>query len=448
MIVSFRHPDGCKESTRISSSIDAAGTTLTVLNTEGLVADDYIILGTVGSECTEIVKITSVDSDTQLTIGATNFAHDIDDLVSFVPYNQIAFYSATTETGTKTKQGSNVDLDVDDLVTEVNLASVSSGYVFARYYNSTSAAWSGYSSSVPVSGFAENSLRYIIDMARLRTQELKEDLVSDDDLLKIAKECSDEIETVKKNWSFTQESTDTNLTAAIQTYAKPTDLAGYESIASMYLGYDNASLNYIDLKEFRYKMRSMPKTVSTAQITSGSTTINVKDTTAFGTSGTLALNGDTSIPYTGKTNKSFTGVTGVTGTHASGVEIFKSSDLDQPTDYTIWEDNLLLYPPVDKFYNLNIDYYKSIPRMTTVSSTTSVPMPSLFIWYLMSEIFRMRSRTTRANFYATKFETMLKSIKMKDRHLQRLKMLPDKSYIQSAIESADLVLEERIKGGA
>jgi len=184
-IASFQHPDGVRESTRITEKISAAGTTLNVRNTEGLVDDDYIILGTIGNEKTEIVRIdATVSSNTQLTITATKFAHDVDDLVSYIPYNQIQFFSATTKSGTKTQQGSNTDLEVDDFVTEANLSSVSSGYVFARYYNSTSLAESDYSPAVPVTGFTEDSLRHIIDMARLRTQEKTEDLVSDDDLLK------------------------------------------------------------------------------------------------------------------------------------------------------------------------------------------------------------------------------------------------------------------------
>ena len=447
-IVSFRLPDGVRESTRLTSSVSAAGTTLSVRNTDGLSADDYIIIGTVGEEQTEIVKIATVDSDIQLTVGAVKFAHDRDDLVSYIPYDQIEYFSSTTPTGAKTDLSVRVDLEVDDLVTETDITTVSSGYVFSRYYNSTTTGHSGYSPAVPVTGFTENSLRYIIDMARLRTQEKTEDLVSDDDLLKVAKECTDQIETVRKNWSFVQASTDVVLTAAVQTYSTPSTLAGYESIASVYLGYDNTELSYVDLKDFRYSMRSMPKTTISSTIASGATTISVKDTTAFGSSGTLVMNGDTSVPYTGKTSKSFTGVTGVTATHTATTEVFKSGDLDQPTKYTIWADEFLLYPPPDKFYDLNIDFYKEIPRMTDVSTTTVVPMPSLFVIYLMSEIFRLRGKVSRANFYVKKFEMMLKSLKTRDRHKQIIKMQPAKSYIKGALDYEDAATLERIRGGA
>ena len=432
-IVSFRHPDGIKEFTRITERINAAGTTLKVKNTEGYAANDYIIVGPIGSEKTEIVKITTVDSVTQFTIGATSFAHNIDDPVSFTPYNQIAFYSATTKTGTKTQQGGAVGIEVDDLVTEVNLTSISSGYVFARFYNANDTTYSNYSPAVDVSGFAEDSLRHIIDQARLRTQEKTEKFVTDDDLLNMTKECSDIIETKRKKWSFVQEETYTDLTAGVQSYYKPSDLAGPDSIERVFLGINNTDLEYIDSKDLWYEMRNISKTITTASIASGATTISVKDTGAFGTTGTLALDGDISIPYTGKTYKTFTGVTGVTATHTADAEVFDVNDLDQPNKWSWWKNHILVYPVPDKFYNMQTKYYTTIPRMTNVTMETSVPMPSLFVWYLMAEIFRMREKTERADFYIKKFNNMLNLLSKKNRNKQIIKMQPAKQYISKAI---------------
>ncbi len=450
-IVSFRHPESIEEKTRLTSSLVAAATTISVRSTEGFSANDYIILGEIGNDRTEIVKITTVDSATQLTTAAISYTHDRNDLVSYTPYNQIRFYSgalSTTATTDRTAQGDATDIEVDDLVTEANLSAVTSGYVWARFYNEQTGSFSDWSSSLPIAGFSENSLRHIIDMARLRTQEKTEDLVSDDDLLNIAKECADEIETSRKNWSFVQTSTDFDVTAAIQTYSIPSDLAGYNSIASVYLGYDNQDMKYIDIKDFRYKMRSIPKTITTGQIVSGSTSISVKDTTAFGTSGTLVLGGDTSVTYGGTTDKTFTSVTGVTATHATATEIFKSGDLDQPTYYTIWREKFMFFPPPDQFYNCNVDYYKTIPRMTTVSEETVVTMPSLFTWYLMAEIFNMRVRISRANKYSNKFAEMLDTLRRKNRNKQIIRMQPATQYIRGALDHEDEVSIERIHGGA
>lgn len=450
-IISFRHPESIRKTTRLTSSVSAAATTINVRSTDSLSANDYIILGDIGNEKTEIVKISTVDSATQLTIAATSYIHDRNDLVSYTPYDQIRFYSGSAEdtaAASRTAQGDAIDLEVEDLVTEANISGISSGYMWSRYYNSTTGSYSSWSSSVPVSGFLESSLRFIIDRVRTRTQEKTEDLLSDDDYMNMAKECSDEIETVRKNWSFVQTSTDFDVTAAIQTYSVPSDLAGYESIASVYFGYDNEDLEYIDMKDFRYKMRSMPKTFTTAQIISGATSISVKDTSAFGTGGTLVLGGDTSVTFGDATDKAFTSVTGVTATHATATEVFRSGDLDQPDYYTMWNNEFLFYPPPDKFYNCNVDYYKQIPRMDTVSESTVVTMPSLFIWYLMAETFRMRGKVSRANFYVTKFESMLDTLKKKNRNKQILRMQPAKNYIKGALDYEEEIRMERIHGGA
>lgn len=447
-IVSFRHPDSIKEYTRITERIAAAGTTLKVKNTEGFSANDFIVLGTIGNEKTEIKKITSVDSVTQLTIAATSFAHNIDDPVSYTPYDQIRFASASTKTGTKTQQGAAVDLEVDDFVTEANLSSVTSGYVFARFYNSNTPAYSNYSPAVDVTGFAENSLRYCIDMARLRTQEKTEKLITDGELLNVAKECSDIIETKRKRWGFTQETSYVDLTAGVQSYYKPSTLAGPDSIERVFLGYDNEDLDYVDNKDFWYNMRSMPKTHLTAQADSGATSLTVKDTSAFGTTGSLALNNYTTVGYTGKTYRSFTGVSGITTTHTANTEIFQTGDLDQPTKYSWWKDHILVYPPPDKFYNMHIDYFETIPRMTDVTVATVVTMPSLYTWYLMAEIFRMRKKTGRADRYERRFTSYLDLFSKKERHKQVIRMQPAKQYIHKAGEESDAIIIEREHGGA
>lgn len=453
MIVSFRHPDSISEYTRITERIASGGTTLKVKNTEGFSANDFIILGTIGNEKTEIKKISSVDSDTQFTIAATNFAHNIDDPVSYTPYDQIEYYSssssvdANSDDSSLSTQGSKQDLEVDDLVNEANLSAVSSGYVYARYYNSDSSSFSSYSPAVAVTGFTEDSLRHIIDMARKRTKEQTEKLITDDDLLKIAKECSDIIETQRKKWSFTQETAYTDLTAAVQSYYKPSNLAGPESIERVFLGYDHEELDYVDNKDFWWNMRSMPKTILTSDITSASSTLSVKDTTAFGTTGTLAIEGDTSVDYTGKTSRSFTGVSGLSSSHTANAEIFENGDLDQPTKYSWWEDHILVYPPPDKFYNMHIDHYKTIPRMTDVTIETVVPMPSLFIWYLMSAIYDMKKDTTRAEQSMRKFEAYLNLLSRKNRNKQIIKMRPAKSYITKSSIVNDLVKKAKEHGG-
>jgi len=131
-----------EEETEITTAIAISGTTLVVDNTQGFSGDDYIIIGTLGKETAEIVKITSVDSNTSLTIGAVKFAHAVDDPVRRTPFNQINFYSCATETGTYALDGSaeNMQVDNDDLMTGHATTTSNARTLFwkATYYNSTS----------------------------------------------------------------------------------------------------------------------------------------------------------------------------------------------------------------------------------------------------------------------------------------------------------------------
>ncbi len=129
-----------EEESDIATAISIAGTTLEVVNTEGFNNGDYIIIGTLGKEITEIVKIVSVNSDTQFTISACKFAHSINDKVRKTPFNQVRFYHSSTETGTYTLEGTeNMQVDNDDLATghQTTLADAKTLYWKSTYYNQT-----------------------------------------------------------------------------------------------------------------------------------------------------------------------------------------------------------------------------------------------------------------------------------------------------------------------
>jgi len=142
------------EYTEVATAIAAAGTTLTVDSTEGFNADDYIIIGNLNEEGTEIVKITSVDSSTQLTIGAVTYAHAIDSPVRYTPYNQIKFYRSTSETGTYTNIATEtMEVDNENGLTLYNdtEGTTSSWYKFT-YYNSNAQVETAISDAEAVKG--------------------------------------------------------------------------------------------------------------------------------------------------------------------------------------------------------------------------------------------------------------------------------------------------------
>ena len=139
---------GSQPNSTVNTAAAATATTLVLKNTEGFANNDYIVLNP-GAETAEIAQITTVDSDTSLTISALKFAHSVDELVFKTPYNQISFYESASSDGTYTIiAGSTKEMEYSELYTEYNDTTGDSDYYFkVVYVNETTAATSDISLS-------------------------------------------------------------------------------------------------------------------------------------------------------------------------------------------------------------------------------------------------------------------------------------------------------------
>jgi len=143
-----------QEYTQIATAIAIGGTTLVVDNTTGFSSNDYIVLGDRGSETCEIVKIASVTNITTLTIGAAVFAHEVDDPVYKIPFNQVRFYSCATQTGTFALITTE-DADVDNInwkTSYYHSAGTTTTWYKYTYYNETTTAETAIADSTAVIG--------------------------------------------------------------------------------------------------------------------------------------------------------------------------------------------------------------------------------------------------------------------------------------------------------
>ena len=132
------------EKTSFSAEEAVAQTILSVKNADGFSANDYIVLGKIGSETAEMRLISDISSDlTTITVSvATKFIHYEDDEITLIRYNQRKFYRSTSESGTYTHlsaEDSPVDIQVDKPEgTEFEDSSgVSTSWYKATYFNST-----------------------------------------------------------------------------------------------------------------------------------------------------------------------------------------------------------------------------------------------------------------------------------------------------------------------
>lgn len=132
------------EITTFSADEASAQTILSVTNASGFAADDYVMLGPLGHETSEIKQVSTVSSDlTTITLtSATKFAHAKNAVITSMLYNQRKFYNSTSKAGTYTHlsaEGSPVSIEVDSpLGTRFEDTSGSStSWYKSTYYNST-----------------------------------------------------------------------------------------------------------------------------------------------------------------------------------------------------------------------------------------------------------------------------------------------------------------------
>lgn len=146
-------------------SIDvAAGSSvvLTVPNSDGIVANKYVVVGYEGSEQAELCKVTAV-SATSITVQTLKLAHKADEPITLYRYNQRKFYGCLTATGTfveLTTSGSPADIQVGDPQGAYLEYVGSEGYLYFKstYYNSTSLEETPIADAVAV--LSNDSLHY------------------------------------------------------------------------------------------------------------------------------------------------------------------------------------------------------------------------------------------------------------------------------------------------
>ena len=133
------------EETSFSADEAVGQTEISCKNAKNISANDFIILGIIGSETAEIIRVSEVASNlTSITlITATKFEHLKDSPIKVIRYNQRKFYRSTTETGTYSHlsdEGSPIDIQVDKPEgTEFEDSSgLSTSWYKATYYNSNS----------------------------------------------------------------------------------------------------------------------------------------------------------------------------------------------------------------------------------------------------------------------------------------------------------------------
>lgn len=369
-----------------TAAISAGGTSLTVKDNAALANNDYLILGVLGDQQTEIVKIgAAVSAGTALTIGATTFSHPIGTKVTLVRYNQVALYgSSSASDAAPTAIGSAVTIDVKRGYNEIK-ASTTYNYYYARFYNSQTTTYSSYSDSTAATGLSAQSRGELKKEFISIYSERIDELISDDWLNRTINRWQRELQKRRKQWSVLRATSNTDTTQDKQGYTLPTDIQDKESrdpIVSMKF-YDKNILKPIDQDVFLRFTRDHIGTTLAADVAVIDVTISLTDASDFPSSGTIHIAGD-SISYTGKSSNTLTGVTGITDTHTSGDEVWQTYTAGQPQYYSIDNGKYKLFPIPDSASaekNVYLEYWKKFVDLSDDADETLFRFPENFYLY-------------------------------------------------------------------
>ena len=154
------------EETTLKDDVLKTGTALSVKNNEKFSANQYVIIGKLRTETAEIRKISTVTGNETINLVADPllFDHAAGDPVTFINYNQVKIYRATSAGGTYGSPIATVDLEVSAGGTSYNDTTGTSGnYYKFTYYNEQGAVESAFSDEIPGSGYTIYMLFSMVD---------------------------------------------------------------------------------------------------------------------------------------------------------------------------------------------------------------------------------------------------------------------------------------------
>lgn len=152
------------ETSRLAADATAgSNVTLSLENNDGIVEDDFIVIGYEGNELAELEQVNqAISGNTAVRVATLKFNHVKGEPVTKYRYNKRKFYGATSATGSYTElsaDGSPKDIQVDDPQgTLLEYSGSTYTYFKSTYYNSETLTETSQEDSEAV--LADESTRY------------------------------------------------------------------------------------------------------------------------------------------------------------------------------------------------------------------------------------------------------------------------------------------------
>jgi len=321
--------------THMTAAAAAGATALTVVNNQPFANNDYLLIGRIGEEKTEIVKIgAAVTAGSALTIGALVFSHDIDTPVTKIDFNQVQFYRGTTTVAADSSSlAAAKAIDPSEIFTFYEDTANTTGYAFIRFYNVQTTTYSSYSSPIAYAekiGYSDKALRMIRKKVRrlIKQVDPQNSDYADDEI-------DEEINLAQKEvshdrmWSFYEKTKSFSSVANQFEYDLASDVfALFDAMfdTQPLIVTDRHRMNRLRWDSdvtgdpthigmwarkaiiYPYKSSGADTTTLNGALNATATTITVVSTASFPTQGRIIIDSEV-ISYTGKTATTFTGCT-------------------------------------------------------------------------------------------------------------------------------------------
>ena len=377
----------------------AAGTSVSVDSGAEYVANDYGIIGLVGVEKSEIVKVSSAVAATITLSSSSVFAHNRGDTFTFIPYDQIKIERSTD--GTTYSALATISIRADATETYyLDTTGASTYYYRVKFYNSTSTNSSATSDVVIATGLAYNTVGAIKARALDQMDEKVGGIITDTFLNESLWEARREVDSLRKRWSWrTAFNTDIgNMVEGAYSFASPTTLRNPDSpqnILGLRIGSRGRGISYVDKQQFDSWYEGIIHTTVATQPSVGQTTLVLTSTRDLDDSGSVEVGVDT-ITYTSKSNSTNTlsgvpasGTGSITVTHAAAVDAWQNVSYGEPTEYTIYENTLFFNVPFNSDFegdNMFMDFYRTLVDYDSDSDTLDEPQVDMYVAYLKFKI--------------------------------------------------------------
>lgn len=150
------------------SSAFTSGKIVNVDNAAGYAVNDFVIIGRIGDEQSELAQIDSISSNAITMKANLGFAHDEDTEMVSIAFNKRKLYRSSTKTGTYTYINVLATIRVDYVEgTKLTDNNGNNSYWYkATYYNSTSLLESNIDDAIAVSGGDTSNYVSIYDVRR------------------------------------------------------------------------------------------------------------------------------------------------------------------------------------------------------------------------------------------------------------------------------------------